>query len=87
MKYHYSVCTSYIGEDTEVMVEFDYHPEEPLVRHPIERAHPGSPAYIELITVKIADDDIMESLNDDTLDRLEQAALDHLKAESYCCSA
>ena len=79
------IFKSYIGEDTEVVVDFDYRPSNPPVLNPIERAHPGNDEEITINAVWVNHktpkiDDLLDSLNEETLERLSLAAGEYVRS-------
>lgn len=81
------IMKSYIGEDTEVHIDFTYYPADPPVLDPIERAHPGSDERVELNQVWINHDsskidDLLPDLTQEVTDRLAQEALRFAEQEA-----
>ena len=77
MKEH--IFKSYIGEDTEVFVDFDYQPKERAILSPIERAHPGTDEEVTITAVWVNPrdsriDNLLSDLNQDAILRLTEAA-------------
>jgi len=68
----------HIGEDTSVVIQFDYTPEQEEIIYPDEKSQPHYPAQIEINQVLIGDDDIKECLNEGCLDDLEIACWGHI---------
>ena len=64
-----------------VTVEYDYQPEEPTIIHPVDSADPGCDAQADVlsVTVKVDEEcyDILDDINQFTIDRLEEAAIAH----------
>ena len=58
------VFKSYIGEDTEVSVEFDYYPPQPDVVTPVTRMQQAIDEKCVIVSVHINGDEIMENLNE-----------------------
>jgi hypothetical protein len=69
---------SHIGNETPVMVEFEYCPGRPAVLYPNDLARPEEPPEVEDLTVFIVQDDITESLAEHVLDRLEKEAIEYI---------
>jgi hypothetical protein len=67
---------SYLGDDLEVLLTYDYEPAEPVILYPNDRAHPGSPENVEITSVEVAGQDILENLNPETVERFEMEILD-----------
>ena len=58
---------SFIGEDTSVTVLYDLSPGESRTRD-----YPGLPPIVDIVSVFVGDDDVIEDLGGDCLERLEQ---------------
>ena len=67
---------SFIGDDTEIVVCFDYHPYEPMTNY-----YPGAREEATIHTVLIGNDDIIDNLNTDTLERLKNEAFDFMQSD------
>ena len=65
--------------EIELEIEFDYSPEEKAVLWPIENAYPGSPAMVEITSIKLPDSeiDIYDLLADD-IEKIEHEILENL---------
>jgi hypothetical protein len=68
-----------IGEDLPVDVEFDYTPGEPMILNPPDRADPGCDAEVEILAVTCNGIDFERTLNEATIDMLEQECFAHIK--------
>jgi len=66
-------------KEIELEIEFDYSPEEKAVLYPIENAYPGSPAMVEITSIKLpySKVDIYDLLTDH-FDELETIILNDL---------
>ena len=63
---------SFIGEDTEVIVCFDYTPYQPAIAPPSTSAGPAWDETIEINQVLIGLDDILPHLNKNCIRHLEE---------------
>ena len=70
---------SYIGEDTCVEVEVDIEPGESPVYYPNDLAHPGCDPELEIISVKMGKDELIEHLNEACITHLEEEAWKHIE--------
>lgn len=69
---------SVIGDDTQITVHFDYQPAEKQVLHPNDQAYPGCDAEATVTSVVLKGDDIIDSLNQATLNRLAEECLERV---------
>lgn len=66
-------------KEIELNIEFDFSPEEKAVLWPIENAYPGSPAMVEINSIKLPDSnvDIYELLLNN-IEEIESIILNNL---------
>lgn len=56
-----------------LMVDYDYEPEEPMVwRYPDGSGHPGSPEIIWINSVKADEVDIYDLLHNNVIEEIEE---------------
>jgi len=67
---------SHIGDDTEVVIEYDYEPGQKEIIHPVDDSQPGYDATIEINFVMLGEDDILGDLCTNTINRFEQEIMD-----------
>ncbi len=65
---------SYIGENTIIEVEAEVEPGQELIMNPADKAQAGFPAEVNVISVKIEEDDLIGDLNEKCLERLNEEA-------------
>lgn len=63
--------------DINLTVDYDYSPEEPTIwRYSNGDGHPGSPAYVDILDIRVQDISILEVFSDDLIEKLEEKILD-----------
>ena len=63
--------------DVYLTVDYDYSPEEPTVwRYSNGDGHPGSPAYVDILDIRVQGTSIYEVFSDDLIEKLEEKILD-----------
>lgn len=63
--------------EINLTVDYDYSPEEPTVwRYSNGDGHPGSPAYVDILDIRVQDTSILVLCSDDLIEKLEEKILD-----------
>jgi hypothetical protein len=77
-----SICTSFIGTDTEVTVRYIFTPGKPAKLYgPPENCHLGSPDTVEITSVLLGPYEIVEYLSDDDAQILWERVFNNFAAD------
>ena len=69
--------------ELEVVVDYDFQPEEEKVLYPNDKAYPGCPAHVTINTICIVSGGIDHPIN--ISDELESRVVEDLEAEIMFC--
>ena len=67
----------YIGDEMEVIVEYDFSAGQKEILYPNDKAQPGEEPEVTINGVFVGEADIYDVLSTDCIKQLEEAAMEH----------